>query len=381
MPSHMGTTLTVSVFGQSHSPAIGCVVEGLPSGISIDMDKLQAFMARRAPGQGTFTTPRKEKDIPEIVSGLNQHGTTCGAPLAAIIRNTNTRSVDYKSIASVPRPGHADFPAWVKWGKDHDIAGGGHFSGRLTAPLCLAGGIALQVLQQHGVEVAAHLSSVGQIHDERLYTYNNSPKGREKLNQQIETLHEHPYTLPTLSEVASKHMLAAIDEARRNIDSIGGTIECVVAGLPAGIGSPMFDGMENILARDLFGIPGMKALEFGRGFDVARLHGSEDNDTYALDKQGQVYPTTNNAGGILGGITTGAALSFRLAMKPTSSISRPQPSVNLATMEGTTLTVHGRHDPCIAVRAVPVVEAVAALASLDAWLSFPPQNTALDTQK
>lgn len=373
MPSTMGSALKVTVFGQSHSEAIGCVIEGLPSGMALDMDAIRKFMARRAPGQGSWTTPRKEADEPKILSGMNQDGTTCGAPLAMIIENTNTRSGDYANIKAVPRPGHSDFPAWVKWGGAHDIAGGGHFSGRLTAPLCFAGAIALQVLEAQGVVVCAHLVRVGEAIDSAFAAEDNSAEGRQKLASQIASVKAHAQGIATINPSARDAMLQEIEDARRAQDSVGGKIECVVSGLPAGIGSPMFDGMENILARDLFGIPGVKALEFGRGFEMARLHGSESNDPF-MAEEGRCVPATNKAGGILGGITTGAALLFRLAMKPTSSISRPQSSVDLATGEPATLEVHGRHDPCIAVRAVPVVEAVAALAVLDAWLGFPPDT-------
>ncbi|MGN0070411.1 MAG: chorismate synthase [Atopobiaceae bacterium] len=370
MPSTMGETLTVSVFGQSHSEAIGCVISGLPSGIRIDMDEVKKFMARRAPGQGAWTTPRKESDTPEVVSGLDAEGLTCGAPLACIIRNTNTRSQDYRNIAQVPRPGHSDFCAWTKWGSAHDIRGGGHFSGRLTAPLCFAGAIALQILSEQGVEIAAHLARIGEATDARFAAFDNSPEARALLARQIETVQKHETTLATIEAAASEAMLAQIDEARRAKDSVGGEIECVATGLPAGIGSPMFDGMENILARNIFGIPGVKGIEFGRGFEMARLHGSENNDPFMVE-DGTCVPATNNAGGILGGITTGAPLVFKIAMKPTSSIAQAQRSVDLAHMEPAELEVHGRHDPCIVTRAVPVVEAVCALSLLDAWLTYP----------
>ena len=370
MPSTMGETLTVSVFGQSHSEAIGCVISGLPSGIKIDMDAVKEFMGRRAPGQGAWTTPRKEADLPEVVSGLDAEGLTCGTPLACIIRNTNTRSQDYKNIAQVPRPGHSDFCAWTKWGSAHDIRGGGHFSGRLTAPLCFAGAIALQILSEQGVSIAAHLSRIGDAADTRFAAFENTPESRELLAQQIATIQRHETTLSVIDASASEAMLGEIDKARRAKDSVGGEIECVATGLPAGIGSPMFNGMENILARNIFGIPGVKGIEFGRGFEMAHMHGSENNDPFMVE-DGACAPATNNAGGILGGITTGAPLLFRIAMKPTSSISRPQQSVDLAHMEPAELEVHGRHDPCIVTRAVPVVEAVTALSLLDAWLSYP----------
>jgi chorismate synthase len=369
MPSTFGNTLKVTVFGQSHSTAVGCVVEGLPSGHVVDLDALNAFMARRAPGQGSWTTPRKEADLPRIASGLNPKGATCGAPLAVVIENTNTRSGDYDNILAVPRPGHADFTAWAKWHGNQDVPGGGHFSGRLTAPLCAAGGIALQILAKQGVRVAAHLASVANVDDEPFSALDNSPEAQQRLAAQMDALADGR-TFPTIDKAAGTSMLAAIDEARRSLDSVGGIVECVATGMPAGVGSPMFDGIENLIARAAFGIPAVKGLEFGRGFEAARLRGSEDNDPYRM-RDGRPTPTTNNAGGALGGITTGAPVLFRIALKPTSSISRPQQSVDLTTMADAELEVHGRHDPCVATRAVPVTEAVCALVLLDALESFP----------
>ena len=371
MPSTFGNALRVTVFGQSHSQAVGCVVEGLPSGHVVDMEALGRFMARRAPGQGPWTTPRKEADLPRIVSGLNPKGATCGAPLAVVIENTNTRSRDYDNLMAVPRPGHADYTAWAKWHGNQDVPGGGHFSGRLTAPLCAAGGIALQILAGHGVRVGAHLLSVADVRDEPLCALDNAPASQVRLESQLDALADGR-TFPTIDADAGKAMLAAIDDARRELDSVGGVVECVATGMPAGVGSPMFDGIENLIARAAFGVPAVKGVEFGRGFEAARLRGSEDNDPYRM-VDGTVTPVTNNAGGALGGITTGAPVLFRMALKPTSSISRPQESVDLTSGSDATLEVHGRHDPCVATRAVPVAEAICALSLLDALLSFPPE--------
>ena len=371
MPSTFGNALRVTVFGQSHSPAVGCVVEGLPSGHVVDMEALGRFMARRAPGQGPWTTPRKEADLPRIVSGLNPRGATCGAPLAIVIENTNTRSRDYDNLMAVPRPGHADYTAWTKWHGNQDVPGGGHFSGRLTAPLCAAGGIALQMLAERGVRVGAHLLSVADVRDEPLCALDNAPASQARLQAQLDALADGR-TFPTIDADSGKAMLAAIDDARRELDSVGGVVECVATGMPAGVGSPMFDGIENLIARAAFGVPAVKGVEFGRGFEAARLRGSEDNDPYRM-VDGTVTPVTNNAGGALGGITTGAPVLFRMALKPTSSISRPQESVDLTSGSDATLEVHGRHDPCVATRAVPVAEAICALSLLDALLSFPPE--------
>ena len=353
MSSSFGSSLKITIFGQSHAPAIGVCIEGFPAGFRPDFDALDAFLARRAPGQGAYATARREADRPEFLSGLAE-GQTCGAPLTAVIRNTDTRSGDYAGLKDVPRPGHADYPAQVKWGGAQDAAGGGHFSGRLTAPLCIAGGLCLQYLQARGIAVGAHIERIGGVSDRRF-----DPVQPE--------LPVPAGVLPVLSAPAGKRMLAEIAAAKVEGDSVGGCIECAVTGLPTGLGSPMFDGMENRLARILFGIPAVKGLEFGNGFACAGLRGSENNDPYSMNG-GAVRTRTNNAGGILGGLTTGMPLVFRAAIKPTPSIARPQESVSLSRRENTTLEIHGRHDPCIVPRAVPCVEAAAAVAILDALL-------------
>lgn len=372
MASSFGTRLRVTVFGQSHSTAIGCVVEGLPAGFKPDLVTLQSFMARRAPGQASWTTPRKEADTPRILSGLNQRGETCGAPLAIMIENTNTRSKDYDSVLHVPRPGHADFTAQAKWRGYQDVPGGGHFSGRLTAPICAAGGIALQMLGNRGVQIAAHLSQVGSVHDEPFAALRTDAESAKVLATQMASLSDGRM-FPVLDRDAGNQMIAQIDTARASQDSVGGAIECVCVGLPAGIGEPMFDGIESAIARIAFGIPAVKALEFGAGISVAGSFASQNNDPFTLI-DGKPVPLKNDAGGNLGGITTGAPLLFRLSIKPTPSISRPQASVNLDACKETTLHLQGRHDPCIAPRAVPVAEAIMALAVLDSWLAFPPQS-------
>ncbi|WP_314783766.1 chorismate synthase [Olsenella uli] len=372
MPSTFGTALKVTVFGQSHSEAVGCVVEGLPSGIAIDRERLAGFMARRAPGQGSWATPRREPDHPRIVSGLNADGKTCGAPLAALIDNTSTRSSDYDRLLRVPRPGHADFAAFVKWHGNQDIPGGGHFSGRLTAPLCLAGGIALQYLGERGIRIGAHLLSVADVTDEAFDVLDNTPASQTRLADQLDRLADGR-AFPTLDAAVAARMRAAIDGARRAQDSVGGVIECVALGLPAGVGSPMFDGIENLIARAVFGIPAVKGIEFGRGFEAATLRGSQNNDPFEM-RDGAACPRTNNAGGVLGGISTGAPVHFRLALKPTPSIARAQDSVDLVGKTDERLCVRGRHDPCVAPRAVPAVEAVCALVLLDALLAFPAET-------
>ncbi len=376
MSSSFGHALRVQIFGQSHSPAVGCVVEGLPAGIAIDLDRLQRFMDRRAPGRTPWSTPRKEADVPRIVSGLNADGRTCGTPLAAVIENTNTRSADYRGLARTPRPGHADFAAWAKWGDQHDIAGGGHFSARLTAPLCVAGGICLQALDEQGVSVAAHVAQVGDVFDERFDALDNSPAAAAHLAEQLERLGAlDSAAFPVLDERAGQAMVDLIDRIRRDQDSVGGVVECVATGMPAGVGGPRYDGIQGAIARVVFGIPAVKGLEFGAGFGVAGMRGSQNNDPYEV-RDGQPVPATNQAGGSLGGISTGAPVLFCMAVKPTPSIARPQRSVDLATVEAATLEVRGRHDPCVAARAVPIAEAAMAVALLDELLSFPSQRLA-----
>lgn len=349
MSSSYGKNLTVTIFGQSHSAAIGVTMDGFPAGFPVDMEALGRFLARRAPGGGPLATPRKEADAPEFLCGL-VNNITCGAPLTAVIRNTNVRPQDYAALQSVPRPGHADYTANVRYGGHQDASGGGHFSGRLTAPLCIAGGICLQFLQAHGVRVMARIVRVGGIEDTAAF---DAPVG------------EKPF--PVVSDDAGEQMQQAILAAKAEGDSLGGVIECCVEGLPAGLGAPMFDGMENRIAQIVFGIPAVKGVEFGAGFGASRLRGSENNDAFRVE-DGRIVTETNRAGGILGGITTGMPLTLRVGIKPTPSIGRPQKTVSLARMENTELTIRGRHDPCIAHRAVPVVEAVTACVLLDLLL-------------
>lgn len=349
--------LTVSIFGQSHAPAIGVTVDGLPSGQEVDIDELQAFLSRRAPGTGSWSTPRKEGDKPEFLSGLSD-GKTCGAPLAAVIRNTNTRSGDYANLRDIPRPGHADYTAQIKYGGFQDAAGGGHFSGRLTAPLCIAGGICKQILARRGIFVGAHIAAIGGVPDK--------PFDPVDLTKD-EVLAPGRKLFSVNDDEAGKKMQEAIDTAKAELDSLGGLIECAVVGLPAGLGDPMLDGMENRIARLTFAIPAVKGVEFGAGFDVANMRGSENNDPFYFDGD-TIKTRTNHAGGILGGITSGMPLVFRAAVKPTPSIGKMQDSVSLSRRENTKLEIKGRHDPCIVPRAVPCVEAAAAIAVYDALL-------------
>ncbi len=363
MSSSYGNNIRLTIFGQSHSPAIGMTLEGIPAGKSIDFEKLNDFMKRRAPGNNAYSTPRKEADLPEFLSGVVGN-VTCGTPITAIIRNTNTRSQDYNILKDVPRPGHADYTGFVKYGPDRDYTGGGHFSGRLTAPLCIAGGIIKQFLEEEGIYICSRIASIGGIDDEgNLVDY---------VQKSVLTGSDQNYLNPgaegefsTISAEQGEKMKAFIAEKKAEGDSVGGIIECAVFGMSAGVGDPMFDGMENRIAQMVFGIPAVKGLEFGNGFEAARLTGSQNNDPFYLEN-GQVRTKTNNCGGILGGITNGMPLIFRAAFKPTPSIAKEQDSVNLNTMEETKLVVPGRHDPCIVPRAVPCVEAAAAIAVYDA---------------
>lgn len=347
-----GKHIQVSVFGQSHSKAIGAVIDGLPAGVKIDSEKVAAFMRRRAPGNTKYSTKRREADEPVVLSGLVD-GVTCGAPLGFLIENTNTRSSDYDNLRAVPRPGHADYPANVRYGGYQDVAGGGHFSGRLTAPLCFAGAVCLQILEQKGVKVQAHIYELAGVRDIPFdpITITDVRPGEK--------------VFPVISDACGEEMQAEIEKARMSADSVGGIVECAVTGMPAGLGDPMFDGVENQLARNIFGVPAVKGLEFGNGFACAKLRGSQNNDPYTIDENGKIVTTSNNNGGILGGITSGMPILFRVAVKPTSSIGKEQQSVNLNTMQPEKLIVHGRHDPCIVPRAVPVIEAVTAITMLD----------------
>ncbi|MBE6828226.1 MAG: chorismate synthase [Ruminococcaceae bacterium] len=350
-----GNKITVSVFGQSHSDCIGAVIDGLPAGIELDADKIAAFMRRRAPGQSSFSTRRREADIPKVISGLVD-GTTCGAPVAAKIDNVNAKSSDYDDYKYLPRPSHSDYTAYVKYGGNNDIAGGGQFSGRLTAPLCWAGAVCMQLLEEKGVKIKAHIYSVKDVRDDPF-------EGETLFDDDTEL---DPF-FPVISRFKGDRMKTVIDIARQNSDSVGGVIECAVTGLPAGLGEPMFDGIENVIAKNMFAIPAVKGIEFGSGFDGTLKYGSQNNDDFTV-KDGEVKTRTNNHGGILGGITSGMPVIFRVAIKPTPSIGLEQTSVNLQTMKEESITVKGRHDPCIVPRAVPAVEAVAAITVLDLLL-------------
>ena len=352
MFSSFGKNIQVNIYGGSHEPEIGVIIKGLPVGTTFDMSQLQRFMDRRAPGNSPFATPRKEPDTVIPAEGITLNGstaTTIDTAIKLLIKNTNTRSQDYKNIRDIPRPGHADYTAYVKYGDKLNMSGGGPFSARMTAPLCIAGGIALQILQQHGVEIGAHIFSIGNAYDAPIDTLAPSVPAAD---------------FPVISQEAGDKMKELILQAKESQDSIGGIVEVFAKNVPAGLGGPMYDGVESVLAPVFFGIPAVKGIEFGAGFEAAKMHGSENNDPFRIEGN-SVVTTSNNHGGILGGITSGMPLIARLAFKPTPSISREQQSVSLSKMTNETLTINGRHDPCVVLRAVPVCEAAMAIGLLD----------------
>ena len=350
MSSTYGENLKLSIFGQSHGPAIGMTLDGIPAGLPVDLEKLQQFLNRRAPGQNDWSTPRREEDRPEFLAGVLD-GFTCGAPIAAVIHNKNTRSGDYSNLKDCPRPGHADYTAQIKYGGFQDAAGGGHFSGRLTAPLCIAGGLCKQWLEEMGIRIGAHILAIGECGD--VYF--------DPIDPEIESVSPD---FPVLDPEAGSAMGELIARARAAGDSVGGIIECAVVGLPAGLGEPMFDGIESRIAQIVYGIPAVKGVDFGIGYDCACVPGSQSNDRYTI-ADGKILTRTNNAGGILGGISNGMPVIFTAAFKATPSIACPQTTVDLQAGQVTTLEIKGRHDPCIVPRAVPVVEAAAAIAIYD----------------
>ncbi len=350
MSSMWGNKVRISLYGESHSTGIGVVIDGLPAGEPIDLDRVREHMKRRAPGQEAWATPRKEKDEFEILSGFYQ-GKTTGTPLAAEIRNTDTRSGDYAQLSVKPRPGHADLTGLARYNGANDPRGGGHFSARIMAPLTFAGAVAMQILESRGVQIRGHIYEIAGIRDipYDMMTIPDSVAGKR---------------LPVLSDEQGVAMAKAIEAARMDTDSVGGIVECLAAGFPAGLGRPIFDNIESRLASILFGIPALKGVEFGRGFEVARARGSENNDHPRITEEG-IRLTTNHGGGIEGGISNGMPIVVRCAFKPTSSILKEQDTINLETMQNDKLILTGRHDPCVVPRAVPIVESAMAIALLD----------------
>lgn len=341
-----GENLTLKIFGGSHSKEIGMTLKGFPAGVKIDFDSLNKLLSRRAPGKNSYSTARKEADEPHFISGL-ENGVTTGGDITAVIYNTDTRSRDYDKHKTVPRPGHADYTAYVKYGADYDFSGGGSFSGRLTAPLCIAGAVCMQVLKEKGISIISRVYSVGDVHDKGELRFSTAEK-----------------QFPTVDDISGAEMRKAIENAKAEGDSLGGVVEIAVLGLPAGFGGPMFEGVESRISAAVFGIPAVKGIEFGAGFKSAYMKGSENNDQFYIEN-GKVKTATNNCGGILGGITNGMPLVFRAAFKPTPSIAKEQNSVDLKLMQNAKVTVGGRHDPCVVIRAVPAVEAATAVVLAD----------------
>ena len=351
----LGKNIRISVAGASHSESIDVTVEGLPSGEKIDLDGVNAFLKRRQGGNARYTTARKEKDEPVISSGI-EDGILSGEPLVAKFINENARSGDYKKMRTIPRPSHADYVAYVKYGDEVDMAGGGFFSGRMTLPMCFAGAVCMQILKRRGIDICAHILSVGDVSDDAF----------DPVSTDAVTLSGH--VLPVINKKAGDEMTALMESVSREGDSVGGCIECKVTGIPAGLGDPIYDSVESVISYGMFGIPAIKGIEFGEGFGVCRDRGSQSNDGFCI-KDGRVSCVTNNSGGIQGGITNGMPVIFRVAVKPTPSIYKPQRSVDLATMQECELVIEGRHDSCIVPRVVPCVEAMTALTVADLMVS------------
>lgn len=361
MSSFWNNRISISIFGESHGSAIGVTIDNLPPGEYIDMDKIHQFMTRRAPKKDGTTTPRSEKDLPEVLSGVLNNRTT-GTPLCAMIQNTDTRSKDYSNLAKLPRPGHADYTGAMRYQGFNDVRGGGHFSGRLTAPLCFAGAVCGQILERRGIYTGAHIAAIHGVQDDAF--------SRTRVSKE-DILAVREKSFPVINDAQGKLMWEDIQKARMGQESLGGIIECAAVNVPAGIGSPMFDGLENTIAQLVFGIPAVKGIEFGAGFQVAEMVGSQDNDAFYVDENGHIKTKTNNHGGILGGISSGMPITLNVAIKPTASISKPQQTVNFREKTNEILQIQGRHDPCIVPRAVPCVEAAVNLALLSHMMNYP----------
>ncbi len=360
MSSLFNGGISVSLFGESHGKGIGVILDNLPSGEEIDLNKIGEFMARRAPKKDGTSTMRNEKDIPEILSGLYNSKTT-GTPLCAVIMNSDQHSGDYGNISHIARPAHADHTGYIRYKGANDPRGGGHFSGRIAAPLVFAGAVCAQILEHRGITTGAHIVSIKNVIESRFDPMKINAAQLDAVKKRI---------FPTVSEQAEAEMRAVINEARMAQDSVGGIIECAAVGFPAGIGSPMMDGLENTIARLVFAIPAVKGIEFGNGFECAQLFGSENNDEFVIDN-GEIKTATNNHGGILGGISSGMPIIFRAAFKPTPSISRPQNSVDFKSLTEAELIIKGRHDPCVVPRAVPCIEAAMNIALVSALMEHP----------
>lgn len=357
MSSTWGSKIRFSLFGESHGPAIGGVIDGLPPGMELDLEAIQVQMDRRKPGQDRFSTQRKEADRFEILSGFFQ-GKTTGTPLAFLIRNEDNRSKDYGVMKSKMRPGHADWTGHIRYGGFQDYRGGGHFSGRITAPLVFFGTVAKQYLKEnYGISIASRIASIHGVDDETVDYLKVDPLFF------LENVQDKPF--PVLDPHAKTRMEEAIDTARKNQDSVGGVVECVGFHVPAGLGTPFFDSLESHIAHLIFSVPATKGIEFGDGFSISKQTGSQANDRFEYDEELRLHGKTNHNGGILGGISNGLPIVFRVAFKPTPSIAREQETIDIESRENVTLSITGRHDPCIVPRALPVVESCLAIALLE----------------
>lgn len=350
MKNTIGNNFTLTLFGESHGKAIGAVLDGVPSGITVDEDFIASQMEKRK-GINSISTPRREADEVKILSGVFE-GKTTGTPICFMIENNDTKSKDYSLTKDLARPGHADYTAEMRYGGFQDYRGGGHFSGRLTAPVVAAGALAISMLKEKGIFIGTHISSCGEIKD----------RAFESIADDITVL--EALDMPVLCEKARAEMLSYIENAKNEGDSVGGTLTTVVTGMPAGVGEPWFDSVESMLSHGLFSIPAVKGVEFGKGFEFAGMKGSEANDEFAA-VDGKIITTTNNNGGINGGITNGMPLEFTVAVKPTPSIYKKQNTVNFKTAENAGLQINGRHDPAIIHRARVVVDSITALTLCD----------------
>lgn len=349
-----GRNLKVSIFGESHGTGIGITIDGLPSGFEIDLDKVNFEMGRRAPGKSPLSTARKEGDNVEILSGFFE-GKTTGTPLCGIIRNKDNRSRDYGKLRDLMRPGHADYTGNVRYNGFNDYRGGGHFSGRITAPIVFAGAICKQILEKEGIKITSHVKSIGKVED---INFNSLEIEEEIMNNLLNM------ELPVLDKSVEEKMREEILNAKSEGDSVGGIIECAITGIKAGVGSPFFYSIESVISHLLFSVPAVKGVEFGEGFNITKIRGSEANDSMYYDGD-QVKTRTNNNGGIIGGISNGMPIIFRAGIKPTASIIKKQETINIKTKENEELVIEGRHDPCIVQRAIPVIECIAAIGILD----------------
>ncbi len=361
MSSIWNNRISVSIFGESHGPAVGVVIDNLPAGEHIDVEEVLNCMSRRAPKQDVTSTQRREKDFPQIMSGVLNNKTT-GTPLCAFIANEDISSEDYSNLSSIARPGHADYTGAMRYHGFNDVRGGGHFSGRLTSPLVFAGAICAQILERRGIYTGAHIHSIHNIKD-KVFNYTNI--SREEL------IRIRRKSFPVIDLKKGELMKQDIEKAKENLDSLGGVVECCTINVPAGIGSPIFDGLENSIAQLMFGIPAVKGIEFGAGFNAAKMLGSENNDEFYVNDNGHVLTKTNYHGGILGGISSGMPITLKVAFKPTPSIAKPQQTVDYSALKNETVNVNGRHDPCIVPRAVPCVEAAVNIAILSYMIDYP----------